>query len=191
MKKSVKEYMQDSPLFDGIIAKEEEDSGLMMESLEAEINEKKFEKMEPMPQNVAELHAICSRHKGFCDLQKRAAAAGIIVNSGFIQYRKYVAPKDVNFSKIVLERVVLNLTNPDSSVTGFKVYFKSDDYGNKTSDKANKLQMDASIYTKMDSSQLLKAKEEIDALIKFVVWFNSQKIEKLLPLVGEVKELRK
>ena len=41
----------------------------------------------------------------------------------------------------------------------------------------------------MDDKELKEARKEIDVLVDFVLWFNGQKIEKLLPVFGETRSL--
>lgn len=192
MKKTIKEYMQESPLFEGIIEAEENDgSELIMEDLAKELDDKKFAKFAKMPTDVPSLRAACAKHKGFADLKSRAAAVGMKITSGFIRYCRYVDKKGKTV-KNVLEDVVLNFDCPggSTSVTDWQIYFRHDFYGDRTSTKnANKLELNARIHPNMTTKELIKAKEEVDALVDFVVWFNSQRIGHILPVFTEEKPL--
>ena len=107
MKKSIKEYMRESSLFEGIMDNGcSERSEMIMEDLAKELDDKKFAKFAKMPTDVLALRAACAKHKGFADLKSRAAAVGMKVTSGFIRYCKYV-DKNGKTAKNVLEDVVL------------------------------------------------------------------------------------
>lgn len=190
--KSIKEYMRKSSLFEGIMDNGcSESSEMIMEDLAKELDDKKFAKFAKMPTDVLALRAACAKHKGFADLKSRAAAVGMKVTSGFIRYCKYVDNKGKTV-KNVLEDVVLNFDCPggSTSVTDWQVYFRHDFYGDRTSTKnANKLELNARIHPNMTTKELIKAKEEVDALVDFVVWFNSQRIGHILPVFTEEKSL--
>ena len=192
MKKSIKEYMRESSLFEGIMDNGcSERSEMITEDLAKELDDKKFAKFAKMPTDVLALRAACAKHKGFADLKSRAAAVGMKVTSGFIRYCKYV-DKNGKTVKNVLEDVVLNFDCPggSTSVTDWQVYFRHDFYGDRTSTKnANKLELNARIHPNMTTKELIKAKEEVDALVDFVVWFNSQRIGHILPVFTEEKSL--
>lgn len=192
MKKSIKEYMRESSLFEGIMNNGcSESSEMIMEDLAKELDDKKFAKFAKMPTDVLSLRAACAKHKGFADLKSRAAAVGMKVTSGFIRYCKYV-DKNGKTAKNVLEDVVLNFDCPggSTSVTDWQIYFRHDFYGDRTSTKnANKLELNARIHPNMTTKELIKAKEEVNALVDFVVWFNSQRIGHILPVFTEEKFL--
>jgi len=192
MKKSIKEYMRESSLFEGIMDNGcSERSEMITEDLAKELDDKKFAKFAKMPTDVLALRAACAKHKGFADLKSRAAAVGMKVTSGFIRYCKYV-DKNGKTVKNVLEDVVLNFDCPggSTSVTDWQVYFRHDFYGDRTSTKnANKLELNARIHPNMTTKELIKAKEEVNALVDFVVWFNSQRIGHILPVFTEERSL--
>ena len=71
MTKTIKEYMQESSLFEGIIETEDNSgSEMIMEDLAKELDDKKFAKFAKMPTDVLALRAACAKHKGFADLSR-------------------------------------------------------------------------------------------------------------------------
>lgn len=163
-------------------------SSMLMEALEDKLDEKKFSKLAPMPKNANELRSSCASHAGFKTLQKKASAAGFDVSSGFIRYMKMV-DKDGKTVSIGLDNIVLNYDAQNSKgLTNWEISFQSDHYGSRTNpDKSNKLKLSAHLHMNMDNKELVAAKKEIETLVDFVVWFNNQKIEKLLPVFGETR----
>lgn len=161
---------------------------LISEALDDKLDEKTFAKLASMPASVAELRSACATHSGFKTLQKKAAAASFEISSGFIRYIKMVDKKGKTLA-IGLDDVILNYDAQTSKgLTDWEIRFQSDHYGCRTDPaKSNKMHLNARIHMNMDDKELLTAKKEIGALVDFVVWFNAQKIEKMLPVFGETR----